>query len=68
MYKLSKEYDAQNYCDKANFNGVTIYLILDKDGESLQKLAEPFYNILKMLMDHKSLTDMLIRDGYIKNE
>jgi hypothetical protein len=50
-YKLTKINIPEKFCSKCG----DWYLIEAEDGKTIQELAEPFYNMLVMLMDYNSI-------------
>ena len=57
-YKLTYQHN-DSYISYIEVGNKTMYLIPDDNGEDIQELAEPYYNILLWLMNQNSLMNMI---------
>lgn len=58
-YKLTKEYDAENYCSKCNVDGQTYYLSICENGKTLQELFNISYELTLLIMNYNSLSKII---------
>ena len=58
-YKITKEYEAQNYCSQCTVGNQTYYLSKCENGKTLQELFNISYELTLLIMDYNSLLKII---------